>query len=273
MADDNKNIPPSAGEAAKVIVDEDKAMNENAQQVSEAKPVSYAAPAQAKSNGGATGWKVASIVFAIIALGAGVACFYFATTKGGDASDSTGTKCAETIQNVEQTEKGETGDIATSAEGDYVVNFYKSGLKLNLGSGFEFINLSYSASPSSGQNYVERVAIGGLSKNTTGAQDIPAFARGEIEAYNSGDNTWTPLAILTIYDRAYWDANIQPGIDEAEANGVATSESKWYKDEKYAVSYSHPQGVVSPEGWQRDWELASVEALQAAIENTDNWSK
>ena len=272
MSDDNKNIPPSAGEAAKGIVEDDKNSVETPQ-VTEAKPVTRAIATEEKPKGEAMGWKISAVIFAVMALGASAACFYFATTKDGSGSDSTGTRCIEAIENVDTVEKGETGDIATSTSDDFVVDFYKSGLKLNLGSDFEFINLSYSASPSSDMNYVERVAIGGLSKNTTGAQNIPDFARGEIEAYNGGNNTWMPLAIITIYDRAYWDTNMQPGIDEAEANGVATSASKWYKDEKYAVSYSHPQAVVSSEDWERDWELATVEAMQKAIENTSNWSK
>ena len=234
-----------------------------------------------QAKGSSKGWMVAAIIFGLGFLGTGGYSIYNAMNNGGTQQDSTsngGTKC-DVKEEVSGTDGVDTGTIAKTQSGDYQVTLFKSGIKLNLGSGFEFINVDYSSSAPYDENWSERLAIGGLSTNTTGAQNVPDFATGKYEFAGGGTqdelkHEWAALAFLDVYSKSYWDTNIQPKIDEAAANG---GPAMWgtivYSDDDYVVSYTHPQNVLSPAGWEQDWEMATVSALETAIKNTDNWSR
>lgn len=278
MADDNKTIPPSAGEAAKEIASDDK--NEINNQIQSIEPKSYESvkPVMAESSekkSGNVGWKVSAIIFALIAIGASCACVMMALKKDDDSADRA--QC-ETVAEGE-TKAGDVEQKTTpEIAGDNVVKFNRSGVKLKLGDNFEFINYAYSSSGSYNDSWYERISVGGLSKNTYGAQNIPDFSRGRYE-FSTGTQDeirtqWVPLINLDLYEKAVWDTNIQPQIDDAEANGAS---SAWgevvYSDDNYVVAYTHPQNILSSTDWEQQWEMDTVKALESAAKESSNWSK
>ncbi len=280
MTDDNKTMPPSAGEAAKEIASDDKKEISNQMQNIEPKSYENVKPVMAEPSekkGGNVGWKVSAIIFALIAIGASCACVMMALNKDSDSADRA--KC-ETVAGGEtkadDVEQKTTPEIA----GNYEVKFNLSGLKLNLGDGFEFINYAYSSSPSYEDSWKERISVGGLSKNTYGAQNIPDFSRGRYE-FSTGTQDelktqWVPLMNLDLYEKSVWDTNIQPKIDDAVANG---GPAMWgdivfvYSDDSYVVVYSHQQNVFSTTDWEQQWEMDTIEALESAAKEPSNWSK
>ena len=242
-------------------------------------------PAQQSFNqakGGSKGWMIAAIICALGFLGTGGYTIYNLVSGNSDtqkdASEGSGTANCDIKEEVSEVTEADTGGIAKTQSGDYQVSLFKSGIKLNLGSDFEFINIDYSSNAPYDENWSERLAIGGLSANTTGAQNIPDFATGKYEftggAQDELKHEWAALAFLDVYSKSYWDTTIQPAIDEAKANGGPAA---WgdvvYSDDEYVVSYTHPQNVLSPAGWEQDWELVTVSALETAIKNSDNWSR
>ena len=278
MADDNKTIPPSAGEAAKEIASDDK--NEINNQIQSIEPKSYESvkPVMAESSekkSGNVGWKVSAIIFALIAIGASCACVMMLMKKDGDRADRAQCEAvAEGETKADDVEQKTTPEIA----GDNVVKFNLSGPKLNLGDGFEFINYAYSASPSFEDRWKERISVGGLSTNIYGAQNIPDFSRGRYE-FSTGTQDeirtqWVPLMNLDLYEKAVWDTNIQPQIDDALANG---GPNMWgdvvYSDDSYVVVYSHQQNVFSTTDWEKQWEMDTITALESVAKESSNWSK
>lgn len=278
MADDNKTIPPSAGEAAKEIASDDK--NEINNQIQSIEPKSYESvkPVMAESSekkSGHVGWKVSAIIFALIAIGASCACVMMALKKDGDSADRAQCEtAAEGEARADDVEQKTTPEIA----GDNVVKFNRSGVKLKLGDNFEFINYAYSSSGSYNDNWYERISVGGLSKNTYGAQNIPDFSRGrdEYDTESAGNlmTQWLPLMHLNLYQKNIWDTHIQPQIDDAEANGAS---SAWgevvYSDDNYVVAYTHPQNILSSTDWEQQWEMDTITALESAAKESSNWSK
>lgn len=282
MADDNKNIPPSAGEAAKEIMEDDKDVAENKVETVDRKTYEDSkklASAVDYGNKSGAGWKVATLLLAIVAIGACGACVYMSLNEsnGGSSNDSNRTKCdVKVADGVDNVEKGDTGDIATSTSSDVVLKFKKSGINLNMGSKFTVLNSAYSQDPVG--NPYEQIVLGGLSENTTGAQNIPDFATGNLPTYdfNEASETgyWMVMATLSVYEKSWWDAmGVDNDIAEAEANGVAPAYNIVYRDDNYIISYNHPQNVVSDEGWARDWEVATHDAFEAIFKDSANWSK
>lgn len=289
MSDDNKNIPPSAGEAAKEIMDNDKNTAEN--KVASVNPATYKdskklATTVGSNNKGGAGWKIATLLLAIVAIGACGACVYMSLSEGdGVSKDSNGTKCdIDVADGVDNVEKGDTVGTADSPNitktdsGEYIVTFLESGISVNLGNNYEFINYSYSASAPYDEGYSERINIGGLSKNTTGAQNIPDYSRGRYEF--SGGNAdqlkteWVSLVYLSVYNKTYYDTNIQPKIDENNANGgPVLYGSEVYRDNDYVVVYSHTQNSMSQTDWEQEWEMATYHELENAVKNSANWSR
>ncbi|GEM_PF-5288230 len=288
MSEEEKEMPLSAGQAAAEIVNDnenaDPSKEEAKEMPEEAKPVSSfqsteGLPVAKKSKG--TGWKVATFIFLILTLcGAGFSA-YLILVKDNPITSSNNTAENGTKCKAPEETKPEEGTTPTPCEGAVVdsgtISFKKSGLKLRLSDNYEFINYSYSSSSPYDQNWIERVAIGGLSKNTNGAQNIPDFSRGAYE-FNGGTEDdfrkeWSALAIITVLPRSYWDTNVQPMVDEAQANGVAVANIAVYKDDNYVVQYTHPQNVVSKTDWEQEWEMTTIETLENDIKNTNNWSK
>lgn len=290
MADDNKNIPPSAGEAAKEIMDDDKNAVENKVETVDRKTYEDSkklASAVDYGNKSGAGWKVATLLLAIVAIGACGACVYMSLNEsnGGSSNDSNRTKCdvkvADGVDNVEKGDTVETTDspnITRTDSGEYILTFLESGISVNLGSNYEFINYSYSASAPFDDNFSERINIGGLSKNTTGAQNIPEYASGR---YEFGGGTaedlkrdWSSLVYLDVYSKTYYDANIQPKIDEIKANGGPVMYgTEVYRDDDYVVVYSHAQNSMSQTDWEQEWEMATFHELENAVKNSANWSR
>lgn len=288
MSEDEKEMPLSAGQAAAEIVNDnenaDPSKEEKKEMPEETKPLSSfqsteGLPVAKKSKG--TGWKVATFIFLILTLcGAGFSAYLILVkdnpiTSSNDTAEN-GTKCKA----PEET-KPEEGATPTPCEGTFAdsgtISFKKTGLKLRLSDNYEFINYSYSSSAPYDENWTERLVIGGLSKNTYGYQNIPDFSRG---AYESNGRTeddfrkgWSALATITVFPRSYWDTNIQPIIDEAQANGVAAANVVVYKDDDYVVQYTHPQSIMSMTDWEQEWEMATTQTLENDIKNTNNWSK
>ena len=288
MSEEEKEMPLSAGQAAAEIVNDnenaDPSKEETKEMPEETKPVSSfqsteGLPVAKKSKG--TGWKVATFIFLILTLcGAGFSA-YLILVKDNPITSSNNTAENNTKCKAPEETKPEEGATPTPCEGTVVdsrtISFKKSGLKLRLSDNYEFINYSYSSSSPYDQNWIERVAIGGLSKNTNGAQNIPDFSRGTYE-FNGGTEDdfrkeWSALAIITVLPRSYWDTNVQPTIDEAQANGVAVANIAVYKDDDYVVQYTHPQNIVSKTDWEQEWEITTTQTLENDIKNTNNWSK
>ena len=290
MTDDNKNIPPSAGEAAKAIVEEDRLATEttvqavNRETYEDSKKFAMAEDVVSKKN---TGWKIATVLLGIVAIGACGACVYMSLNEGtiSTSNDKGRTKCDVSTENdIDDANKNETGDIAGSPNisrtdtGEYILTFLESGLSVNLGSNYEFINYSYSASAPAGDGWSERINIGGLSKRSDDAQDIPTYSRGRYE-YNGGtaeklEYEWAALAYLNVYNATFYDTNIQPMIDEADQNGGPVAYGDViYRDDNYVVTFSHNQSIMSQSEWEQSWENETYETLKAAVTNTENWSK
>ena len=234
----------------------------------------------AQTKGGSRGWMAAAIIFAIGFLGTGGYIAYDALNKdGGQKNDTASGSNAQTKCDVaEGTDKNETGDIAQNQSGDYVFSFMKSGIKLNIGSDYEFVNYAYSSSPSYDDAWSERVSIGGLSKNTYGYQNIPDFSRGRYQFAGGTEEElrteWVALMHLDVYSKSYWDEHIQPSIEETMTNG---GPNMWgdlvYSDDNYVILYSHPQNIFSSTDWEQQWEMDTTKALENAAKNSDNWSK
>ncbi len=288
MSEEEKEMPLSAGQAAAEIVNDnenaDPSKEEKKEMPEETKPVSNfqsteGLPVAKKSKG--TGWKVATFIFLILTLcGAGFSAYLILVKDNPITSSNNTTENGTKCKTPEET-KPEEGTTPTPCEGTFVdsgtISFKKTGLKLKLSDNYEFINYSYSSSAPYDQNWIERVAIGGLSKNTNGAQNIPDFSRGAYE-FNGGTEDdfrkgWSALAIITVFSRSYWDSNIQPMIDEAQANGVAAANVEVYKDDDYVVQYTHPQSIMSMTDWEQEWEMTTTQTLENDIKNTNNWSK
>lgn len=288
MSEEEKEMPLSAGQAAAEIVNDnenaDPSKEETKEMPEETKPVSSfqsteGLPVAKKSKG--TGWKVATFIFLILTLcGAGFSA-YLIIVKDNPITSSNNTAENNTKCETPEETKPEEGTTPTPCEGTFAdsgtISFKKTGLKLRLSDNYEFINYSYSSSAPYDENWTERLVIGGLSKNTYGYQNIPDFSRGTHE-YTGGTREdikkdWSVLATINVYSRSYWDAQIQPRIDEAETNGIAVSGTVVYKDDDYVVQYTHPQNVVSETDWEQEWETTTTQTLENDIKNTNNWSK
>ena len=290
MADDNNKIPPSAGEAAKEIMDDDKNTAENKVETVDRNTYEDSkklATAVDYGNKSGTGWKVATLILAIVAIGACGACVYMSLNEstGSSSNDNGKTKCNVAVEDgLDDVEKGDTGtttdspNITRTDTGDYVLTFLESGISVNLGSNYEFINYSYSASAPYDDDWSERINIGGLSKNTNGYQNIPEYAGGR---YEFGGGTaddlkreWSPLVYLSVYSASYYDTNIQPKIDEFNQNGGPVMYgSEVYRDNDYVVVYSHTQNSMSQTDWEQEWEMATFQELENAVKNSENWSR
>jgi hypothetical protein len=267
MPDDNKNIPPSAGEAAKAIAADDLEANEQKVQPVEPKDYEKAKPVAAdpysKTEG--IGWKISAIIFAVMAIASCCALVVMVMSKDEAPSNETA-KCTDE-KSVQEPE--------TPSESDgYTFSFYRSGLKLKLGESMLSLNLDYSSEPPADDTWVERLAIGGLSANTTGAQNIPDYARGRYE-FSAGSaeelrSQWAPLAFVDIYEKQYYDETIAQQIEQDD---TASWGNVVYSDDQYVVLYSHAQNAFSPEGWEQDWEMASSQAIEAIVKDSANWSK
>lgn len=289
MSEEEKEMPLSAGQAAAEIVNDnenaDPSKEEKKEMPEETKPVSnFKATEGIPKKSSGTGWKVATFIFLILTLcGAGFSAYLILVkdnpiTSSNNTAEN-GTKC----KTPEETkpEEGTTPAPATPCEGvvadDRAILLRKSGIKLKLSDNYEFINYSYSSSSPYDQNWTERLAIGGLSKNTNGYQNIPDFSRGTKEfsggTIEDAKADWSSLATIFVYTRSYWDAQIQPVIDEAQANGAGNGGNVVYKDDEYVVQYMHPQDVISMTDWEKEWEMTTVQTLENDIKNTNNWSK
>ena len=277
MPENEKEIPISAGQAAVEFANDndnnDPSKKEEIMQDSKPSqnytPVD-SAPVAKKSSG--TGWKVATFVFLILTLcGAGF-CTYLIAVKDnpitGTNNDAVSSqkKCTEEKEATTPSDSNDSGDIADSTvtkdeSGNVKFKFLKSGFVLNLGSDFETINYEYSSEPTGA---IERLYIGGLSKNTTGAQNYPEFAIGDNNNGAEGGHSWANLAVVTVYTKASYES--------ISANGVASPATKVWENGDYVVTYSHPQNIISTDDWSKQWEEATVQALETAIKNEANWS-
>ncbi len=269
MADDNKNIPPSAGEVAKAIASDDiNSTNNNTVQSVDPKSYENAKSTMPdpyeKSNN--TVWKIMTAIFAVIAIGMSCLCAWMALNKDEK------TKCETAI--VDETKEETKEETPLNEDDNYSFTFYRSGIKLKLGKSIDRLNLDYSSSAPSTSNWVERLAIGGLTPNTTGAQNIPSFASGSYEfSGGSVDNLageWAPLAFLDVYEKTYYDESILPHQSE---DGPALWGFVVYSDDQYVVMYAHPQNIVSAETWETEWEIETTNVLQADLKDSANWSK
>ena len=254
---------------AKAIASDD--VKESSQTVQSVDPKKYENakatmedPYEKSSN---AGWKITAVIFAIIAIGTSCACVWMALNKDEK------TKCEDVAAEAETKDEG-TKDETISNKDDYYFTFYRSGIKLKLGKSMDRLNLDYSSSAPSTSNWVERLAIGGLTPNTTSAQNTPSFASGSYEFSDSSvDNLageWAPLAFLDVYEKTYYDESILPHLSE---DGPAQWGFVAYSDDQYVVMYSQPQTVVSVETWETEWEIETTNVLQADLKDSANWSK
>lgn len=289
---EEKEIPTSAGKAAAEFANDNENIDPS-QNVPKREERDYSSldemPTKKKSAG--KGWKAATFIFLILALcGAGF-CAYLILVKDNPITgcqsntehNTTATKCDVKEENKTEDPIAQEGaepdtsiDVLPDTSNDYVVQFKKSGIKLNLGSKYTVINASYAQQPSN--NAYETVLLGGLSENTSGAQNMPNFAVGSIPAKDFSlaeqSDYWLVMETIYVYNKSWWDAQ---GMDQkiagAEANGVATSYNVIYRDDEYVVTYTHPQNIMSDAGWQRDWEEATYKAFEQTLTDSANWTR
>lgn len=283
MSEEEKEMPLSAGQAAAEIVNDnenaDPSKEETKEMPEETKPVSSfqsteGLPVAKQSKG--TGWKVATFIFLILTLcGAGFSAYLILVkdnpitgcTSLNTDHVTTATKCDVKEEANNNTTPESTPEISENSNGDFVFTFKKSGLKLNLGSNFETINYEYSSEPN---GMIEKLTLGGLSKNTTGAQNYPGFVYGNdnsdvavtIEEQN---NHWDSFASVFIMTNAQYDNLVSSG------EGVYMGQ-KAYSNDQYTVLYRGPQNVTSQSDWEQDWEVRTANAFKEAILNESNWS-
>lgn len=161
--------------------------------------------------------------------------------------------------------------VSFEEKDDYNILFYKSGLKLNLGSGYEFINLEYNA-----DIYKETVYIGGMTLNNGRAQNTPAFAEGTgRRRKGDGYEYWDWLARIDIYDAERWYG--PHGYEGVAYKEVLDGEMPQYEivlsNYGYvAVYYAQPE-LIDIMQWQTDWETETINALGQRIRQVDNWSR
>lgn len=273
---EEKEIPTSAGKAAAEFTNDNENVDPS-QNIPKREERDYSSldemPTKKKSAG--KGWKAASFIFLILALcGAGF-CAYLILVKDNPITgcqsntehSTTTTKCDVKEEANNNTTPEATPEISENSNGDFVFTFKKSGLKLNLGSDFETINYEYSSEPI---GMIEKLTLGGLSKNTTGAQNYPGFVYGNdnsdvavtIEEMN---NHWDSFASVFIMTNAQYDNLVSSG------EGVYMGQ-KAYSNDQYTVLYRGPQNVTSQSDWEQDWEVRTANAFKEAILNESNWS-
>ena len=273
---EEKEIPTSAGKAAAEFTNDNENVDPS-QNIPKREERDYSSldemPTKKKSAG--KGWKAASFIFLILALcGAGF-CAYLILVKDNPITgcqsntehSTTATKCDVKEEASNNTTPEATPEISENSNGDFVFTFKKSGLKLNLGSDFETINYEYSSEPI---GMIEKLTLGGLSKNTTGAQNYPGFVYGNDNndtavTIEEMDRHWDSFASVFIMTNAQYDNLVSSG------ESVYMGE-KAYSNDQYTVLYRGPQNVTSQSDWEQDWEVRTANAFKEAILNESNWS-
>ena len=193
--------------------------------------------------------------------------------SSSDAQNNVTVNNSNNCIQINEASNGPGCAVSYENKDDYILLFYESGLKLNLGSGFEFINVEYNS-----DIYDEMIYIGGLTLNNGRAQNTPGFAEGKGRKKEGDDSYqyWDWLARIEIYDEDRWYGHGN-GYGNSVYRQVANGERPPFKivlhKYGYVVIYSAQSTLTDALQWATDWEMETINHLSDRIQNVDNWSK
>ncbi|MBR5418820.1 hypothetical protein IK110_01040 [Candidatus Saccharibacteria bacterium] len=206
-----------------------------------------------KKSGGA-GWKVATFLFAVLAiLGAGAACYLFfsdGTTKflGREVSSK-----ALAPKPSDPSKPSDTPVADTTVNTRYI---YLDGhnLALKVPENIESLSYEYHRFNMADGLYngnFSTLRINASTKNTRGAQAAPSFL---------GQNESGLMALGTI------DIAVSEYPDQGSAPELVMKTNAG----EY-IYYYHPQQQYTQEGDDAKWESESIDAIEAWLTNKDNY--
>ncbi len=205
-----------------------------------------------KKSGGA-GWKLATFLFAVLAiLGAGAACYLFfsdGTTKflGREVSSKA---LAPKPSDPSKPSDAPVADTSTNTRYIYLDGH---NLALKVPENIESLSYEYhrfNISELFNGNY-SALYVNASTKNTRGAQSAPAFL---------GQNESGLMALGTI------DIAVSEYPDQGSAPELVMK-----TDAGEYIYYYHPQQQYTQEGDDAKWESESIDAIEAWLTNKDNY--